>query len=1145
MPRSQKWKERARGHDSTSSKDAGGGYTSVRGAYDSLGAAGFYSEHGAKYSNPHETVMAETLSMSLDVWEVAGLLGAMPKERPWRVLDLACGGGEGTLALEAWLKQRADRDGGNRAAVACNVEACDPYTAVRYEERTGRRAHPWSFEQIAGGILDEAQPYDLIVASFCLHLLEPSYLHTTLAALARSSRFLLVATPHKRPVIEQATGWAFAAPEIAHHDAFDSGSTRHRVRVRLYTSATCRAVDEGGAPPPSAPPSPPIGSGDESTESAATRTCASEGRGRGLQTTRACECGDVLEAHVPFVATLGLETRVAACECCGRFVGPLGLQLLLAAGGSPADSDSAPVLPLPSDRFGNSPSQAPMPLRCPHGCRALYCDERCWRQHEAEHCLLCAGDLEAISNPEDPRVQHHQLLAAGGELSLFMPLAARAVARAAARACVSGGSSRLDLEEERRLEVELQPLYGLSTGGVWMEAAGGVPRRGHLPGRDASSDGVEYDDDERAEVSMVLDHGWRLLLECLRTHLPSGRQRQATLSTLSRLGRSWYGSLISGLERNAVPISATNPLQDYLESLADADEGTRAVALDFVAPIALALLAECDAELPKSLTHEGGGAWRVSDIAAHEPFPSLDGMAFVSRFAAVNHSCDPNVAIEWGASSGSGSGSSKWEGWGSASLVALCPCVCGAELEMAYIPPSLPWRERASALRAVHGFECSCVRCELQRACAPSRLRELIKLGSASDGQAIAAELHTLGARVMAAGLYFEASRLYRQITRLPSPSSSAGLPPPSAIMRASSSTQRKARARRQRKQRTAFRATLMGLKGLRGRLICRAVDRRRRAARKAAAIMYPRPLSVDRPADAARADVWRGTVGDRRGGREHDCSFRGGPADGEAILALGGALQRLHRFAEARRVWLAGAAVASHHEGLAREVATIKAYEAAHSSTAATASAATEFDRSHAQLLRLSKGRCVLITRRPVLDLHTCEEIVRACEASAAVSGGWSTARHTSAPTTDMEVHRVDSVLRHFNRACAEILFPMLEAMYGASGVRASALRVSDAFVVRYDAAKQAGLPTHADDSHLSLTVALNDTADYDGGGTYFEEAGRAVRPERGCVVAFPGSLRHGGQPITRGVRYIIAAFLYVDGWEEPPFWAGAPLVS
>ena len=43
-------------------------------------------------------------------------------------------------------------------------------------------------------------------------------------------------------------------------------------------------------------------------------------------------------------------------------------------------------------------------------------------------------------------------------------------------------------------------------------------------------------------------------------------------------------------------------------------------------------------------------------------------------------------------------------------------------------------------------------------------------------------------------------------------------------------------------------------------------------------------------------------------------------------------------------------------------------------------------------------------------------------------------------------------------------------------------------------------------------------------------EDGVRLVRPELGRVVAFDGALRHGGEPVTKGVRYIIAAFLWVS---------------
>ena len=55
-----------------------------------------------------------------------------------------------------------------------------------------------------------------------------------------------------------------------------------------------------------------------------------------------------------------------------------------------------------------------------------------------------------------------------------------------------------------------------------------------------------------------------------------------------------------------------------------------------------------------------------------------------------------------------------------------------------------------------------------------------------------------------------------------------------------------------------------------------------------------------------------------------------------------------------------------------------------------------------------------------------------------------------------------------------------------------------------------------------------MNDPSEYDGGGTWFEGLGRAVdAPAAGHVVMFPGRVEHGGNPISRGTRYIIVLFM------------------
>ena len=216
-----------------------GGFSSVRGAYEAMGAPAFYKAHGAEYTNPHAPLLFSCMRNALRRWVVPWPMPAV------HVLDLACGGGEATLAFEAAMKEVITPP----RAIA--FEACDPYTHACYEARTGRRCHRWSFGDIANGQLDSrcsaagGRPFDLVLASFCLHLLEckedraldnaasprsdlsqpestSAPLDATLRALSRVARWLLVATPHKRqPRINGCCGWVLAADEVVEHDTFD------------------------------------------------------------------------------------------------------------------------------------------------------------------------------------------------------------------------------------------------------------------------------------------------------------------------------------------------------------------------------------------------------------------------------------------------------------------------------------------------------------------------------------------------------------------------------------------------------------------------------------------------------------------------------------------------------------------------------------------------------------------------------------------------------------------------------------------------------------------------------------------------------------------------------------------------------------
>jgi len=333
------------------------------------------------------------------------------------------------------------------------------------------------------------------------------------------------------------------------------------------------------------------------------------------------------------------------------------------------------------------------------------------------------------------------------------------------------------------------------------------------------------------------------------------------------------------------------------------------------------------------------------------------------------------------------------------SLLLLRDVAAEEELLACYVDAAAPLRERAAALRAMHGFVCRCERCGVQRAAAGARRRLRLAAreggGGGATAAAAAAALVALTAaalRALEGGLYEDAVALHRSLLRHASRLSPGG----------------------------------------------------GEAAGRGAPPSEP---------SAPPGMLWRGDVS----------------------LRLGGALQRLHRFDEARRLWCAASAACPEHEGLRREAETAAAYrvsclappsqpclppttprpskrareEAAPAASpphvaalpprlGAAASASPGLELAAEGVGEAGVGgaageRRVFLSARPVISPASCAAIIRACEEHVAACGGWSTQRHTSVPTTDLEVRSVEAVRRAFVEALGAAVFPFLEEAYAA----------------------------------------------------------------------------------------------------------------
>ncbi|CBN77697.1 conserved unknown protein [Ectocarpus siliculosus] len=277
---------------------------------------------------------------------------------------------------------------------------------------------------------------------------------------------------------------------------------------------------------------------------------------------------------------------------------------------------------------------------------------------------------------------------------------------------------------------------------------------------------------------------------------------------------------------------------------------------------------------------------------------------------------------------------------------------------------------------------------------------------------------------------------------------------------------------------------------------------------------------------------------------------------NGDALHGIGVALLAAGKFREACRAWERGFRDAPNHPVLRAQAEKEAAYrpkagEGANSGVCGGAEGPSPekqgkriISTPHAEgLLGGSSdddthlcfasipGRAsdIFLSRERVLSPEECRGVIQAAEDYSQANGGWTTSRHYAVPTTDLPVHALKSTLPWFRSLVRERLFPALAKRFNlAAGPRR--VFVHDAFVVRYEEGKQRHLPLHRDQSTHSFTIALNGLDQYTGGGTFFPSLGRSLRPAEGHALSFRGGILHGGDPLLKGVRYIIACFCYYD---------------
>ena len=155
----------------------------------------------------------------------------------------------------------------------------------------------------------------------------------------------------------------------------------------------------------------------------------------------------------------------------------------------------------------------------------------------------------------------------------------------------------------------------------------------------------------------------------------------------------------------------------------------------------------------------------------------------------------------------------------------------------------------------------------------------------------------------------------------------------------------------------------------------------------------------------------------------------------------------------------------------------------------------------------------------------------------------GWSD-RGVSLPTQDVLVQNLTKDSQDLvHKAIRERLLPFARRQYphlNAALDKQPYPRPGNLFIVRYSAtsgrAGGRGLKLHKDETALTFNICLSPQDGFEGGGTYFPAAsgdvdGILLRPTPGYCLVHDGNIKHAGNDVVSGTRYILVGFYNADG--------------
>lgn len=158
--------------------------------------------------------------------------------------------------------------------------------------------------------------------------------------------------------------------------------------------------------------------------------------------------------------------------------------------------------------------------------------------------------------------------------------------------------------------------------------------------------------------------------------------------------------------------------------------------------------------------------------------------------------------------------------------------------------------------------------------------------------------------------------------------------------------------------------------------------------------------------------------------------------------------------------------------------------------------------------------------------SVELCEYIINSTENYTKING-WFNKRHNKYPTNDVPVNNITKINYMIYNIVVQNIYTLLCTKYNFVPYF---FTVNDLFIIKYEENKQYELEKHKDGSFISFNILLNNSNEFEGGGTLFELSNGeqiTLKGNQGDLIFHRGNMVHSGLKITKGTRYLLVGFL------------------